>query len=57
MPAQLSIGAKSVNLGLSLYLHPYFMLASGEGASEAAHLVSLTRALAAPICNEYQKLI
>ena len=37
--AYISSGAKGLNFGLSLHLHPYFVYASSKSSSESAHFV------------------
>ena len=39
--AEVSNGARGLNFGLSLYLHPYFMDASSEGSGESGHMCRL----------------
>ena len=36
--ADVASGARRLNLGMSLNLHPYFVYASGEGPDETAHM-------------------
>ena len=43
-----------INLGLSLYLCPYFVCASSEGSGNAARMLRLVRASAARICDKYE---
>ena len=52
MHAQLSSGASSLNIGLSLHLSHYLQCASSEGSGETARLCSLARAFAARICDK-----
>ena len=55
--SDVSSGTRSLNFGLGLHLHPYFMHASSEGSDETAHVRSLVRALASRRCNKYHKLV
>ena len=45
--AVVSSGARGLNFGLSLHLHPYFVYASSKGSGKSAHKGRLTEAFAA----------
>ena len=50
-------GAWSLQFGLSLHLHTYFVYASSEGSSEYAHMRRLARAFIARQCDKSQNLM
>ena len=49
---QLSSGARSLNFGMGLHSHQFFVYASSKGSDKTVHLHSLVRAFGAGIRND-----
>ena len=49
--ASLSSVAKCLNVGISCFLHPYFVYASSKGSGGSAHMSRLASVFVARHCN------